>query len=400
MQAVSRQLQSDSAVECPQCGASQSSPVLELDNIPIIPNTAWATEQAALKAPLASVCLVSCSRCQLIYNATFDEDLITYTESYGNALHYSNKFQRYSEEIAARLAAFYKLRGKLVVEIGCGSGYFLELLCRMADCTGIGFDPSSTAEAAALETNVKILAEEFAGQRACRDASLICCRQVLEHFADPLALLLSLRSAMGTDSRADVFFEVPNALFMLEGNRFWDIVYEHCCYFTPYSLITLFERAGFAPRDVRTTFQDQYITLEAAAQGRHWPLKPAKRNEEFWQRKIDGFSASFESTSRRWRAFFEYCQQEKKRCVVWSAGAKGIMFLNLLQCRVSTLPYVVDISPAKLGKFVSGTGQEIVSPAMLREYRPDYVLLMNGAYEQEVQQELSSLSPGSEIILA
>ena len=71
MQAVSRQFQSDSAVECPRCGTAQCSPVLEFNNVPIIPNTAWTTAKAALAAPLASVCLVSCSRCQLIYNAAF-----------------------------------------------------------------------------------------------------------------------------------------------------------------------------------------------------------------------------------------------------------------------------------------------------------------------------------------
>ena len=75
------------------------------------------------------------------------------------------------------------------------------------------------------------------------------------------------------------------------------------------------------------------------------------------------------------------------------------MFLNLLRCRISALPYVVDISPAKQGKFIAGTGQEIVSPASLLEYRPDYVLLMNGIYQREVQQELAKVAPGPKLIL-
>ena len=85
-----------------------------------------------------------------------------------------------------------------------------------------------------------------------------------------------------------------------------------------------------------------------------------------WQWKIDSFSVSFEGAIRRWRAFIKNCQKQNKRFVVWGAGAKGIMFLNLLKCRASTLPYVVDISPDKQGKFISGTGQEIVSPSVLQ----------------------------------
>jgi hypothetical protein len=74
---------------------------------------------------------------------------------------------------------------------------------------------------------------------------------------------------MGAESDAAVFFEVPNALFMLERNSFWDIMYDHRFYFTPFSLSDLFERAGFQPIAVRTRFQDQYVTLDAAARGPH-----------------------------------------------------------------------------------------------------------------------------------
>jgi SAM-dependent methyltransferase len=349
MQAFSEEMTSGSteivsALDCPQCGTEQSVPVLEFNDVPIIPNTAWATEESALKAPLVSVRLVSCSSCELIYNATFDKDLIAYTKTYGNALHYSTRFQSYSQQIATHLKTQYNLQGKLVVEIGCGTGYFLNLLCRTADCSGAGFDPSFAADSqtSVLAPNVRIVREEFAGQLACRDANLICCRQVLEHISSPRAFLQSLRYAMGTDSCAHVFFEVPNVLFMLERNSFWDVMYEHCFYFTPFSLSNLFDRAGFNPTVVRTTFQDQYITLEAAARHPDSLASPvaklSRMATDVWQRKIDGFSMSFERTIRHWRAFLQQCQEENKRVVVWGAGTKGIMFLNLLRCYTSEGP--------------------------------------------------------------
>ena len=222
---IARAAELNSELKCPQCGTAGSSPVVELNNVPIVPNTAWTNEKSALAAALTSMCLVACSRCQLIYNVRFDKDLIAYRETYGNALHYSETFQRYSQDLVERLAARYGLSAGLVVEIGCGNGYFLDLLCQTADCAGVGFDPSSAEESEtdALGSKVKIIAEEFSAQGVFRDADLICCRQVLEHIADPLPFLRSLRGAMGADSRAGVFVEVPNASFMLKKNSFWTL---------------------------------------------------------------------------------------------------------------------------------------------------------------------------------
>ena len=36
----------------------------------------------------------------------------------------------------------YDLRGKEVIEIGCGKGEFLSLLCEVGDNRGVGFDPA------------------------------------------------------------------------------------------------------------------------------------------------------------------------------------------------------------------------------------------------------------------
>jgi hypothetical protein len=51
--------------------------------------------------------------------------------------------------------------------------------------------------------------------------------------------------------------------------------------------------------------------------------------------------------------------------------------------------HVVDINPYRVGKFLPSTGQKIVAPSFLREYRPDNVVIMNPIYRREVGQELA-----------
>lgn len=65
-------------------------------------------------------------------------------------------------------------------------------------------------------------------------------------------------------------------------------------------------------------------------------------------------------------------------------------FLNTLKTQ-DQIEYVVDINPRKRGRYVPGTGQQIVPPEFLRDYQPDVVIVMNPIYKSEIQQLIKSL---------
>ena len=52
---------------------------------------------------------------------------------------------------------------------------------------------------------------------------------------------------------------------------------------------------------------------------------------------------------------------------------------------------VVDINPAKHGKFVAGAGQRIASPSDLVPLRPDLVVVMNPIYRKEIAADLEGM---------
>jgi FlaA1/EpsC-like NDP-sugar epimerase len=85
-----------------------------------------------------------------------------------------------------------------------------------------------------------------------------------------------------------------------------------------------------------------------------------------------------------------------KRVVIWGAGARGVTFLNIL--KDPRIEYAVDINPRKQGMYVPGTGQKIVKPRFLSDYQPDYVILANPAYENEIRQIIINLKIETEII--
>jgi hypothetical protein len=60
--------------------------------------------------------------------------------------------------------------------------------------------------------------------------------------------------------------------------------------------------------------------------------------------------------------------------------------------------YVVDINPRKQGKYVPGTGQQIVAPEFLREYRPEVLILANTVYKSEIQKTVKALGINPEFM--
>jgi SAM-dependent methyltransferase len=333
----------------------------------------------------------------------FDPALLDYSRQYENSLHYSNRFQQYAEELACRLVKRHQLYHKNVIEIGCGQGDFLALLASVGENRGLGFDPSFDLNRASSTTQrlVKIVPQLYSTDYAEYPADIICCRQVLEHVSEPLKFLKSIRKLIGDRQETIVFFEVPNALYTLRDKGIWDIIYEHCSYFTPQSLTYLFFKAGFEVMEVSEQYGGQFITLEA---------KPARTKRKApsnvkWtsgepSELIGGFTSLYQKKTSHWYTALNDFKKQDHRTVVWGAGSKGITFLNILNVSHKIVPYAVDVNPFKQGRYLTGTGQEIVSPIFLHQYAPKTVVLMNPIYQDEIRQTIRKLNLNAELMLA
>ena len=77
------------------------------------------------------------------------------------------------------------------------------------------------------------------------------------------------------------------------------------------------------------------------------------------------------------------------------------MFLNLLGLQApGKVNRVIDQNADKHGRYVSGTGQEIIGPETLRGSDIEQIVLMNGIYEAEVRARLDSLGLAPQLTVA
>lgn len=383
---------------CPVCDSEQTSLCTKLDEVPVYCNVLYPTRDSAIAAPKGDVSLMFCRNCGHLYNGTFDSQKIDYSLEYENSLHYSGRFQEYADSLAADLVKRYDLQDKTIVEIACGKGDFLAQLCRLGGNRGIGFDPSYEPGRQSDDNlqNVTIVQDYYSDQYADLEADLICCRHALEHIETPQQFLNSVRSAIGDKDGTALYFEVPNSLYTLRDLGIWDIIYEHCGYFCESSLAKVFTSSGFSVNRSDETFGKQFLSIEAM------PTTVNGAETSFDITDVTAYADAFEKEYSEkvdlWKNRLESFKQQNRKVVVWGAGSKGVTFLNVLKAQ-GEVENIVDLNPHKQGKFVPGTGHQVVSPEYLKESRPDTVIVMNPIYADEIADTLKKMNVQAEIVI-
>lgn len=383
---------------CRACGDSRVESILEECSVPLYCNVLWEDRDRALAAPRGPLRLSVCPRCHHVYNEAFAPELLDYTPAYENSLHCSPHFSGYAEDLARSLVERHGLHGRLVVDIGCGRGDFLALVCRLGANRGIGFDRSCPPDAAELaeDLDLTFVREFFSPATALPPIDLLCCRQVLEHIADPAAFLAEIVASPAVTSETILFFEVPNGAYTFEDDGIWDLIYEHCSYFSAPGLAALMERCGLEVIATRDLYDGQYLGIEVRRARGAFPLRegpvaaPGAAPTDFAER--------FDAKLSFWRDALSGWSADGERIVIWGAGSKGVSFLDSL--RPDSVGHAVDLNPRKQGRFLPGSGAEVVAPEFLRDCRPDRVILMNAVYRAEVADLLARLGLSPALVAA
>ena len=215
---------------------------------PVLQNRVYESAQDAINCPKGDIKIIEDAKTGLVYNAAFDPELMIYDENYNNEQGLSPSFKQHLKQAAELIEG--SLGKEALVEVGCGKGFFLEMLLeRGIDVTG--FDSTYDGN------NPRVVKKYFEPGIIATPAKGLILRHVLEHIPNPHDFLCQLRDANGGGGL--IYIEVPCFDWILRKRAWFDIFYEHVNYFRLSDFDRMFGRVIKKGR----FFGDQYLYVVA-----------------------------------------------------------------------------------------------------------------------------------------
>ena len=193
------------APRCRSCGAADLDTFYELDGVPAHSVLNMKTREEALAYPKGKLRIACCRSCGFISNLAFDASLNEYSPDCEESQGFSPFFRVWLRGLAQEYVDRYGLRGKDVLEIGCGKGEFLILLCELGENRGIGIDPAYVVDRLDTPADVRFIGELYSEAYGDLAGDAVICRHTLEHIA-PVSEFVGIveRSLRRTPRRAGV----------------------------------------------------------------------------------------------------------------------------------------------------------------------------------------------------
>lgn len=295
-----------------------------------------------------------------------------YYSNYVNVPSSSLQQQSFQAEQAREFVGRFGLQDRLILEVGCGDGFFLDQL-RAAGASCFGIEPSRVQRELALARGLSVedglMAEHRRLPLGPFDAFVT--RQVFEHVEDMQGFLRAIRSHMKPSAVGLV--EVPQLETLLAGDRFFDFIPEHLNYFSRRTLRLVLELAGFEVMAVDSVQDDE--ALRALVRRCEPPV-------------LDGLARKKDALRVDIAQFVRHHRARGEKVAVWGAGGKGLSILASVD--LDGIDLIVDSDPHKVGRFTPASHRCVESTQALLDREVGAVIITAPAYYKEILHTLQT----------
>jgi hypothetical protein len=396
---------------CPISGSNDSIEFINLGNIPLV-NNLLDTKSDALSCkryPLTLQFFTGSKLACLTEVVNKDELFLNYL--YQTSV--NKPYLKHCSEMYDFLSTFLNLsfdistrEVKRIVDIGGNDGSLLLEFRKKNPCAKyINVDASRSFKKLNEEAGIEYINEFFGeGSELERPADLIISTNVLQHSYPVRSFIRGVRSNLHMHGLWCL--EFPYLLTTMVTENYDQIYHEHVYYFLLKNINDLCEQEGM--RIINVSYRHE---IHAGT------LRVLSVRSDSWMH-ADSTVASFLSLEKmitpeyckRWgnliqlriEFFREYIRsllREKKRIIGFGAAAKGCVFLNTVGIDYKVMPYIIDDTPFKQGKFIPGTGMQVVHRDILTVEKPDYMLILAHNFKDYIIDSLKYQYHGQYIVM-
>ncbi len=412
---------------CRFCSAPARTVVVDLGSSPLANSY---LEPEALDAPEVRypLCAVLCEACWLVQLPEVATPEAIFS-SYAYFSSFSPSWLRHAESYVETVAPRFGLGAEsLVVEVASNDGYLLQYF-RQRGVPVLGIEPArNVAEHAA--TNAIPTLSRFLGERVGkaiasgdvealdlllddpldrgvvslvgRPADLVVGNNVFAHVPKLNDFTRGLRALLAP--RGVLSLEFPHLLRLLAEVQFDTIYHEHFSYYSFATARRVLEAHGLVVFDVEqldshggslrvfAKRSDAVDDPRLEVTSRVAELLKQERDAGLFElATYQGFGARVRELKLGLLRFLLDARERGQRVVGYGAPAKGNTLLNYCGIDRDLIPYTVDKSPHKQGRYLPGSRIPIHAPEHLLADRPDYVLVLPWNLRREISSEMAAV---------
>lgn len=386
-------------MKCRHCGTPLEHTFLDLGFAP--PSNAYLTESDLCRPekyyPLK---IKVCNECWLVQTEDYAQADELFDSDYAYFSSTSTSWLEHAADYAEKMTKELALDSdSLVIEVASNDGYLLKnFVANKIPCLGI--EPTASTAAAAEKLGISVLREFFgeslAKQLAAngKQADLIAGNNVYAHVPDINDFTRGLKVALKPGGT--ITLEFPHLMQLIQHTQFDTVYHEHFSYLALYTVERIFEKAGLRVCDVEElpTHGGSLRVYGCHAEDLRQTTDAVKKilDEECSHglqslNTYKNFQARANKIKDDLLLFLINEKRAGKKIAAYGAAAKGNTLLNYAGIKSDLLSFVCDAAIAKQGKFMPGSHIPILSPASIKEEKPDYLIILPWNIAKEVMAQ-------------
>ncbi|WP_338874450.1 class I SAM-dependent methyltransferase [Spirosoma sp. SC4-14] len=401
-------------MNCRFCKTPLQDVFIDLVNAPAS-NSFLTHEQLNEPETFYPLKVYTCSSCFLVQIDEYKKSDAIFDNGYVYFSSFSTSWLAHSKQYVDKVTEQFGLTPQSeVIEIASNDGYLLQYFVEK-QIPVLGIEPTANTAALAIQKGIPTITRFFGTELAQelvaegKQADLLLGNNVLAHVPDIIDLVGGMKMIL--KPTGVITMEFPHLFQLVKNNQFDTIYHEHFSYLSFGTVKQIFESQGLIMFDVE----------ELPTHGGSLRIFACHSNDN--SKSIDPNVATMLDkeiqAGMTTRSFYEGFQQKallvklnltdfliqqkraEKTVVAYGAAAKGNTLLNFCGIKNDFIDYVVDANPAKQNKFLPASHIPVVQEDVLKNHKPDYVLLLPWNLRDEIMQQLAYIREwGGQFVVA